>query len=63
MGVIFQRFAAQKTMNVSNGRLSSGLRINNAKDDAAGQGIATRLISRDYGLRIWRHATHQMLSL
>ena len=35
--------AAQKTMNSAMERLSSGLRINNAKDDAAGQGIATRL--------------------
>ena len=35
--------AAQKTMNTAMERLSSGLRINNAKDDAAGQGIATRL--------------------
>ena len=35
--------AAQKTMNSAMEKLSSGLRINNAKDDAAGQGIATRL--------------------
>ena len=35
--------AAQKTMNTAMERLSSGLRINNAKDDAAGQGIAVRL--------------------
>ena len=35
--------AAQKTMNSAMERLSSGLRINNAKDDAAGQGIAGRL--------------------
>ena len=35
--------SAQKTMNTAMERLSSGLRINNAKDDAAGQGIATRL--------------------
>ncbi len=34
---------AQKSMNTAMERLSSGLRINNAKDDAAGQGIATRL--------------------
>ena len=33
----------KKTMNSAMERLSSGLRINNAKDDAAGQGIATRL--------------------
>ena len=35
--------ATQKTMNMAMERLSSGLRINNAKDDAAGQGIAMRL--------------------
>ena len=35
--------AAQKTMNSAMEKLSSGMRINNAKDDAAGQGIATRL--------------------
>ena len=35
--------AAQTTMNSAMEKLSSGLRINNAKDDAAGQGIATRL--------------------
>ena len=34
---------AQKNMNSAMEKLSSGLRINNAKDDAAGQGIATRL--------------------
>ena len=42
--------AAQKTMNTAMERLSSGLRINSAKDDAAGQGIATRL-SADNGVR------------
>ena len=42
--------AAQKTMNVSMERLSSGLRINSAKDDAAGQGIATRLTAEIMGL-------------
>ena len=42
--------AAQKTMNVSMERLSSGLRINSAKDDAAGQGIATRLSAEIMGL-------------
>ena len=38
--------AAQKTMNSAMEKLSSGLRINNAKDDAAGQGIATRLTAQ-----------------
>ena len=35
--------SAQKSMNSAMEKLSSGLRINSAKDDAAGQGIATRL--------------------
>ena len=35
--------ASQSDMNKAMERLSSGLRINYAKDDAAGQGIATRL--------------------
>ena len=42
--------AAQKTMNNAMERLSSGLRINNAKDDAAGQGIATRITAQIQGL-------------
>ena len=44
--------AAQKTMNTAMERLSSGLRINNAKDDAAGQGIATRLSAELMGLQM-----------
>ena len=44
--------AAQKTMNTAMERLSSGLRINNAKDDAAGQGIATRLSAEIMGLEM-----------
>ena len=44
--------AAQKTMNTAMERLSSGLRINNAKDDAAGQGIATRLSAELRGIEM-----------
>jgi flagellin len=44
--------AAQKTMNNAMERLSSGLRINNAKDDAAGQGIATRITAQIQGLEM-----------
>ena len=44
--------AAQKTMNTAMERLSSGLRINSAKDDAAGQGIATRLSAEIMGLEM-----------
>ena len=42
--------AAQKTMNSAMEKLSSGLRINSAKDDAAGQGIATRITAQMMGL-------------
>ena len=35
--------SASTSLNTAFERLSSGLRINFAKDDAAGQGIATRL--------------------
>jgi len=44
--------AAQKTMNTAMERLSSGQRINNAKDDAAGQGIAVRLSAELMGLQM-----------
>ena len=44
--------AAQKKMNSAMERLSSGLRINNAKDDAAGQGIATRITAQVQGLKM-----------
>ena len=44
--------AAQKTMNSAMEKLSSGLRINNAKDDAAGQGIAVRLSGEIKGLEM-----------
>jgi flagellin len=40
----------QGLMNLSMQRLSSGLRINSAKDDAAGLGISTRFISQIRGL-------------
>ena len=42
--------AAQKSMNSAMERLSSGLRINSAKDDSAGQGIAVRLSAEIMGL-------------
>ena len=40
----------QGLMNLSIQRLSSGLRINSAKDDAAGLGISTRFVSQIRGL-------------
>ena len=44
--------AAQKSMNSAMEKLSSGMRINNAKDDAAGQGIATRLTAEIMSLNM-----------
>ena len=43
---------SQRMMNTAMERLSSGLRINSAKDDAAGQGIATRLTAEIQGLAV-----------
>ena len=40
----------QNAMNTSLQRLSSGLRINSAKDDAAGLAISTRMTSQINGL-------------
>lgn len=42
--------ASQNSLSTSLQRLSSGLRINSAKDDAAGLAIATRLTSQVLGL-------------
>ena len=41
---------SQRTLDTAMERLSSGLRINYAKDDAAGQAIATRLSAEIQGL-------------
>ena len=41
---------SQNALNTSMERLSSGLRINSAKDDAAGQAIANRMDSQITGL-------------
>ena len=42
--------ASQRQMDVAMERLSTGLRINSAKDDAAGQAVATRLTAESQGL-------------
>ncbi len=42
--------ASQRQMDVAIERLSTGLRINSAKDDAAGQAVATRLTAEAEGL-------------
>lgn len=41
---------SQSALSTSMERLSSGLRINSAKDDAAGQAIANRMTSQINGL-------------
>ncbi len=41
---------SQSSLNTSIQRLSSGLRINSSKDDAAGLAIATRMTSQITGL-------------
>ena len=54
-GSLFASNAANKSqrmMDTAMERLSSGLRINSAKDDAAGQGIATRLTAEVQGLAV-----------
>ena len=49
-----QRFLAntQNTLAVSMARLSSGLRVNSAKDDAAGLAIAERMTSQIRGMNV-----------
>lgn len=44
--------ASQSSLNTSIQRLSSGLRINSAKDDAAGLAIATRMDSQVRGMAV-----------
>lgn len=44
--------ASQGSLNTSLQRLSSGLRINSAKDDAAGLAIATRMDSQVRGMNV-----------
>jgi flagellin len=43
---------SQKTLDTAMERLSSGMRINYAKDDAAGQAISTRLTAEVQGLQM-----------
>ena len=43
---------SQRTLDTAMERLSSGVRINYAKDDAAGQAIATRLTAEVQGLEM-----------
>ncbi|WP_445773055.1 flagellin N-terminal helical domain-containing protein [Shewanella sp.] len=61
---------AQKNLNASNGglatsmeRLSSGLRINSAKDDAAGLAISNRLNSQVNGLEVGMRNANDAISI
>ncbi|PEU74341.1 flagellin [Bacillus cereus] len=53
----------QAKMSTAMDRLSSGKRINNASDDAAGLAIATRMRSRESGLSVAANNTQDGMSL
>ncbi|MBZ4221795.1 flagellin [Bacillus wiedmannii] len=53
----------QAKMSTAMDRLSSGKRINNASDDAAGLAIATRMRSRESGLGVAANNTQDGMSL
>ncbi|MDD2883489.1 MAG: flagellin FliC, partial [Dechloromonas sp.] len=44
--------SSQNALNTSLQRLSSGLRVNSAKDDAAGLAIATRMTAQSRGMTV-----------
>jgi flagellin len=54
---------SQSALNTSIQRLSSGLRINSAKDDAAGLAIATRMSSQINGLNVAARNANDGISL
>ncbi|MCX9099213.1 flagellin [Bacillus anthracis] len=60
-----QEYMRQNQAKMSNSmdRLSSGKRINNASDDAAGLAIATRMRSREGGLNVAARNTEDGMSL
>ncbi|MFV1008410.1 MULTISPECIES: flagellin [Bacillus cereus group] len=60
-----QEYMRQNQAKMSNSmdRLSSGKRINNASDDAAGLAIATRMRSRESGLNVAANNTQDGMSL
>ncbi|WP_295999351.1 flagellin [Rugamonas sp.] len=53
----------QKALSVSQTRLSTGLRINSAQDDAAGLQIATRLKAQTSGIAVAQRNTQNSISL
>ena len=60
-----QEYMRQNQTKMSNAmdRLSSGKRINNASDDAAGLAIATRMRARENGLGVAANNTQDGMSL
>jgi flagellin len=54
---------SQSALSISIQRLSSGLRINSAKDDAAGLAIATRMSSQINGLNVAARNANDGISL
>ncbi|TKI95335.1 flagellin, partial [Bacillus wiedmannii] len=60
-----QEYMRQNQAKMSNAmdRLSSGKRINNASDDAAGLAIATRMRARESGLGVAANNTQDGISL
>lgn len=60
-----QEYMRQNQAKMSNSmdRLSSGKRINNASDDAAGLAIATRMRARESGLNVAANNTQDGMSL
>ena len=60
-----QEYMRQNQAKMSNAmdRLSSGKRINNASDDAAGLAIATRMRARENGLGVAANNTQDGMSL
>ncbi|MFX6760100.1 flagellin, partial [Acinetobacter baumannii] len=55
--------ASQSSLNTSIQRLSSGLRVNSAKDDAAGLAIADRMNSQIKGLAVAQRNANDGISM
>jgi flagellin len=56
-------FKAQSALGTAIESLSSGLRINSAKDDAAGQAISNRFTSKINGLTVATRNANEGISL
>ena len=55
--------SSQSTLSTSMQRLSSGLRVNSAKDDAAGLAIAERMAAQTRGLNVAARNANDGISL